>query len=429
MHLSRRLAVTTSLLVTVLLLLSALCVQSVLTRADSGPAARTTTAGSTGAPLRLPEPTGRYAVGRQDVRLVDHDRTDPYTRGGPRELMAGVWYPAARSAGLPRAPWMSPGLVAGFAENAGRLLGLPADRIDWAAVRTHAALGAPVADPGRRRPVILYSPGFGTSRSWGTVLVEELASRGFVVVTVDHTYEAFGVDFGGGRIAAGRPAGSGTETGLAGPMRVRAEDIRFVLAQLTRFASGAGGPLPRDLARSLDLSRIGMFGHSAGGVTTAETMARDSRIDAGLDLDGLSVTSAAKAWPGLRSTVRRGLDRPFLMLSSAPAAAKNSGSSASAKRAQNATPASEAEGSTLPAQLRARSPHTVTEERLADTGHYSFTDFQALLPQLRRGPGPAPRRVADLIGAAAPGPVLDRERGLTSGFFERILRPDRRPAA
>jgi pimeloyl-ACP methyl ester carboxylesterase len=40
------------------------------------------------------------------------------------------------------------------------------------------------------------------------------------------------------------------------------------------------------LRASLDLNRIGIFGHSLGGAIAANAMANDRRFDAGLNLDG-----------------------------------------------------------------------------------------------------------------------------------------------
>ncbi|MEU5092037.1 lipase [Streptomyces sp. NPDC021356] len=351
---------------------------------------------------RLPAPTGPYPVGRADLRLVDRQRTDPWTRRGPRELMISVWYPAGDTTGRPRAPWMPPAVAHGFAGNASRILGLPAGRVDWSAVTTHAAVGAPAAEPARRRPVILYSPGLGTSRSWGTALVEELAGRGYVVVTMDHTYEALGVDLGHGRVARPMTAHAGTADGLARRMRVRTADTRFVLDALAR--PGTRRALPAGLGAQLDLDRIGMFGHSAGGITAAETMALDERIDAGLDLDGFNVTPERRSWPELDRLVRTGLDRPFLMVGSgaAPAGA-------------------------LPGRLLDSSPASVTVRRLAGTAHYSFTDFQSLLPQLRHRADLPGRRTARLIGTGAPEAVVRSERAIVTGFFGRHLRGPHRP--
>ncbi|MDQ8707977.1 hypothetical protein RCO28_36750 [Streptomyces sp. LHD-70] len=64
----------------------------------------------------------------------------------------------------------------------------------WAGIRTDAGRAAPVE--GRRaRPVVLYSPGLQISRTLGTSTPMELASRGYIVVTLDPTYEAPAVEF------------------------------------------------------------------------------------------------------------------------------------------------------------------------------------------------------------------------------------------
>lgn len=47
--------------------------------------------------LRLPRPTGRHAVGRDTLHLVDRSRTDPWVpQAGARELMVSMYFPARR---------------------------------------------------------------------------------------------------------------------------------------------------------------------------------------------------------------------------------------------------------------------------------------------------------------------------------------------
>ncbi|WP_309111181.1 hypothetical protein [Saccharothrix sp.] len=125
----------------------------------------------------LPGPTGPYPVGPTGLHLVDHDRTDPWT-SRPRELMASLWYPAAVNGSRARhlrRPWPH------YDRNAG----VPPGTADFAGTVTHSRTRATPL-PGRR-PVVLYSPGGGHSRFLGTTLVEDLASRGYVVVGIDHT--------------------------------------------------------------------------------------------------------------------------------------------------------------------------------------------------------------------------------------------------
>ena len=50
---------------------------------------------------------------------------------------------------------------------------------------------------------MVLSPGFTNSRSALTGLAEDLASHGYVVAAIDHTYESFGTEFPDGRVTTG----------------------------------------------------------------------------------------------------------------------------------------------------------------------------------------------------------------------------------
>jgi predicted dienelactone hydrolase len=142
--------------------------------------------------------------------------------------------------------------------------GVPPGTADFAGTVTHSRVGATPL-PGRR-PVVLYSPGGNNSRFLGTTLVEDLASRGYVVVGVDHT-PVSPVQF------PDRVELPQRGVDAAQVMRERVRDTSFVLDELARFPS-------------LDVGRVGMVGHSMGGFTAAEAMLTEPRIDAGANLDG-----------------------------------------------------------------------------------------------------------------------------------------------
>lgn len=105
-------------------------------------------------------------------------------------------------------------------------------------------------------------------------------------------------------------------------------EARFVLDKLGQLNAGADPdaqhrPLPADLRGSLDLGRIGMFGHSLGGATTAQTMANNQRIIAGINLDGsfISDVDPHEAGPEvvereLTLLARRIGNRPFMIMAS-----------------------------------------------------------------------------------------------------------------
>jgi predicted dienelactone hydrolase len=211
--------------------------------------------------------------------------------------MASVWYPATKAGHYPSAPWMPQAAGALFLDQLISSLpttgpnttppGKPPPTIPLPGVRlpvTQARQGAPVDRSARKYPVVLYQPGFGDVRELGTGLVSDLASRGYIVVTMDDTYEAAEVAFPGGRIVTPRPNQSYVDS-------VRVADTRFVLAELASLASGRNPDaehrtLPNGLSAALDLKKVGMFGHSLGGATAAKAMAADRRIAAGINLDG-----------------------------------------------------------------------------------------------------------------------------------------------
>jgi predicted dienelactone hydrolase len=238
--------------------------------------------------LVLPAPTGPHPVGWDALHLVDRDRPDPWVPPAPRELMVSVWYPAAaaRGARVPYATAEESRLVLNLAE----IPGVPEDALTR--VRTHARAGAPPLRTPRRLPLVLLSPGFGDPRWALTTLAEDLASRGYVVAGVDHTYEAAAVTFPNGRVAecvVCTRDWSGDEVAAS-----RARDVSFVLDRL--LGHGRYGWM-------IDPGRIAAAGHSMGGAAAAATMLADPRVDAGVNLDG-----------SFRPALDRDLARPFLML-------------------------------------------------------------------------------------------------------------------
>ncbi len=319
--------------------------------------------------MTLPGPTGPYPIGTTELHLTDHDRLDPWS-AKPRELMVSLWYPAWPSA-RPVASQFKPG-VADFYDKNFASAGITPGMADFAGTKTHARLDAPRL-PGHR-PVIIYSPGGGHSRSMGTVLVEDLASRGYLVVTVDHTFTG-PVQFPDRTEVLGRGVDNATV------MRTRAQDTSFVLDELG--------------ARGVDLSAVGMFGHSMGGFTTAEAMIIDSRIDAGANLDGSMDPRAGQA-------ATTGVDRPFLLM----------GGGLSSGEPHNHQHSDDWRS------FWVKSTGWKRDLYLPAAEHSSFTDAQVMLTQL---PGlPADKRSA-AIGTIDPRRSVTIQRTYLAAFFAEHL--------
>ena len=243
----------------------------------------------------LPEPTGPCPVGTTSLWLTDTSRPDPWALGvTARELMVSLWYPAA-TPGVRRAPYMTPAESELQLTSRG-ITGVPPDMLSK--VRTNAAVDATPAGHPRSLPLVVLSPGFTSPRSTLTALAEDLASHGYVVAGVDHTYESYATAFPDGRVttclAREAPRRDRQEKVVAG----RAADVCFVLGELTGTHPAWPG------AGLIDPSRMGMAGHSIGGAAAIAAMLADSRIRAGIDMDG----STAALIPDC------GLSRPFLFL-------------------------------------------------------------------------------------------------------------------
>lgn len=349
----------------------------------------------------LPEPTGQFRVGTTQLHLVDEGRADPWVPDRQRELMVSVWYPAVPPGGGERAPYVTPALATYFDQVISPQLGLKPGDVDYGGVRTHGRVDATPLPKVGGWPVVLYSPGGGNPRALGTVLVEELASRGYVVVAMDHTYEAPVVEFPDGRVARQTlPDIDPTELNKR-MMAARVADTRFVLDELAA--------LPRDLR--LDLSRIGMFGHSAGGFAAGETMLVDRRIDAGIDMDGSLAYHVGNRDFG--DVANQGLDRPFLLM--------GAGTSGSAKLPHHHLAAPDWKA------FWDNSTGWKRDLYLADGEHGAYTDAQTIVPQLAHRFGLPAEVVAQTVGTVDPDRSIASQRAYTTAFFDRHLRHLHRP--
>ncbi len=151
----------------------------------------------------FPALTGAYPVGVVDLALTDPSRRELFgpQPGGARELGLIVWYPAAGAAARRSPIWRKPDLILPAYAKA---MGYPPAVADaFRNQESHAYEAAPVAR-GRRFPVVIFSHGYAQGfAGQNTALCEELASHGYVVVSIGHTYESFITLLKDGKIAPG----------------------------------------------------------------------------------------------------------------------------------------------------------------------------------------------------------------------------------
>lgn len=323
-------------------------------------------------PLKLPRPSMPTPIGVRSLWWVDSSRGDPFVPRRRRELVVTLWYPAARASNQPRARYMPAATARIFEQVEGAFAGT------FEALRTHALADAPPARG--RHPVIVFSPAFGFTGALYTTLLEDLAAHGYVVASIDPTYEAFAVHFPDGRVA--RPRLGDDADALGRSLAVRVADARFVLNRLAVLERR--GPF----AGRLDLDRVGIAGHSIGGAMAVNALLGDRRPRAALDLDG-SILGPA---------VNRRLDRPVMLLTS--------------KGAYGEDPTLQ--------QLWSHLDGPRIRILVAGSGHYTFSDLAVLRPQF--GPSVPPGLQYDSVGTIPAGRAVPAVRSVVEAFFDRYLR-------
>lgn len=272
-----------------------------------------------GQPPTLPKPSGEYPTGVVYLSFVDESRKEIFDASGrsPREMTVKAWYPSDRQSDP------EPYLLKAEAEFATKYLQFPSLYKDLMA---NSSRDLPVSSKESNYPVLIFSHGWGEHYSQNTILMEELASHGYIVFSIAHHYECKFSSFPDGRliyIDMGNPRlqkmmkenmnpkgmelfdklenAAGDEervriflemsksapTLLTESPKVWAEDIAFLIDRLNIMNGG-----DNRFQNRLDLDRIGVFGMSLGGLATSAICSTDRRIKAGINIDGAFFSSS-----------------------------------------------------------------------------------------------------------------------------------------
>lgn len=339
----------------------------------------------------LPKPSGNYKVGTTSFLWVDTTRKESYGNNplALRKLMIQVWYPANPHPKMETAPYMENMLIAEsvLADQ----FGFPKwvlSHLDQA--KTNSYQNAPISQAKTTYPVILFSHGWTGLRNQNTFQMEELASHGYIVIAPDHPYGAAAVIYPDGEVILNDP--SALPTGVSDEeydqaARILGEnwvkDLRFVLDQAEKLNDGN---IQSIFKGKMDLSRVGILGHSTGGGAAMETCWLDSRCKAGLTMD---------AWliPYSRSMLKEKINVPFLLLQSEKW-----------NRTRNRALLDElVDGKTLDWQI----------VMIQNTDHYDFTDLALFSPL---------EPLIGLRGTIPAGRGLKIINSLTVAFFDQQLR-------
>ena len=262
----------------------------------------------------MPLPSGDYLIGTESFIIEDETRYELYNEdlNDFRKIKIQVWYPAELIDGYEQAPWLEDGVV--VARALSKDMGLPSFVLDQTAdIMSNSYFDVPISNALDDYPVIIISHGWRGFRNLHTDYAEELASLGYIVIGIDHSYGSVATVFNDEEIAYlnldALPPRETTPDYLDYAnqlVNTYASDINTTINYLEEINDSNN---PSRFSGKLDLTKIGLLGHSTGGGADVVIALNDDRIDAVMGLD---------AWvePIDEIEVNEGLTIPSLFLRS-----------------------------------------------------------------------------------------------------------------
>ena len=232
--------------------------------------------------------TGLYSIGTKRMVWVDSTRTNWFLDGygQNRKLMMQIWYPADSTNLLKKSKYIDneKALTHTIKLQGYNIPEILTDQIGGIDCNSWEN-ALPLSDD--NYPIIIFSHGHGGLRTQNTNQVEELVSHGYIVIAVDHTFDAGFVEFPDGEIIYSLTSRPNDQPLIESPetfykrFGYRVDDINFILDQITLFDK-----YDVKISSIMDKNNIGIFGHSFGGLTAFYAGYHDNRIKSCFALDG-----------------------------------------------------------------------------------------------------------------------------------------------
>ncbi|MDP8223144.1 MAG: hypothetical protein P9L99_07285 [Candidatus Lernaella stagnicola] len=243
-------------------------------------------------PFLDPSEPGPFPAGNTTRYFTDAAR-DLSCGDGPRILMTEIWYPAAENAAEYPENYIEDFFL-GREEEAREAVGEDMDSIP--SLPTGSYRDAPLTDALSTFPVLFFSHGFSSNRFQNYTMAAYLATHGYVVIAPDHICNAM-VTLTPDAVVVG------TMLSLFTTLPERKGDLLFLIDEM------ADNP-PEFLQGRLDLTRIGLFGHSFGGLTVTEVLKETTAAKAMLQMASFgfppvpeSVTATTMFWAGKQDKI------------------------------------------------------------------------------------------------------------------------------
>ena len=234
----------------------------------------------------MPLVSGDYSIGTESFTIIDDSRFEIYSDNPNeyRRFKIQTWYPIDSTIGYEQAPWLQDGIE--VSRSLSKDTNLPGFLLDHTTnILSNSYLEAPIKDIQEKYPVVIISHGWRGFRNLHTDFAEELASQGFFVVSIDHTYGSVATVFSDDDVAY---------------LNLDALPERETTPNFLEYANDLVNTYAYDVIATidyleiinnsnydglLDLSKIGLLGHSTGGGGDVTAALLDDRVDAIIGLD------------------------------------------------------------------------------------------------------------------------------------------------
>lgn len=258
----------------------------------------------------FPRPTGEHGVGTVRYHMIDRERLDPYDQSLFRELMVQVWYPTTMKSTTAKAhAQYLPDVMPHMKRMATEAYYVPQIVLDYLLVdiKCYAQDSAPLLTSKQKYPILVLCHGLGSMVALHTAHAENLASHGYVVFGINHTFTTSLSIFPDGRIYPFKFDWQSPDkvSEFTRIVRLWQDDVRFVLSQIEDIANEKiVSDEPNQFYHKIDTTKLGMLGHSMGGATSTQMLRRDERVKAAVNMDG----------PLFGNDYEEGFKKPYMVL-------------------------------------------------------------------------------------------------------------------
>lgn len=258
----------------------------------------------------VPKPTGEYLIGTKEYILRDENRVEQYDNSkNNRKFKIQVWYPADSVENFEQAYWLSDGInvAKGLSKDSG-LFSFMFNQL--LSIRSNSYIDAKLSRKENTYPLIIISHGWRGLRNLHQDFAEELASQGYIVVGIEHTYGSVATVFKEKTVYVNHAAllvnkSKEEYLGKANKLvNTYAADISKTIDFMEILNLN-----DKVFLGKIDKKKIGLLGHSTGGGADVRATLTDKRIKAVIGLD---------AWvePIKEEYIARGLNVPSLFFRS-----------------------------------------------------------------------------------------------------------------